>query len=248
MPPKKTKSSQPTRPPVKAKSALPAPRVSTKRVHIPWHQRRTIQALIGLVLLAVVVFGVIQGRRFWHHHTVTAHNKTAVKAFDTAFQADLTPLGNFLTQAQNAPPQYIGGLMPLPTYTSQTAQWLATTEALRTQISNLKAPGPLAKAQAEIVQATDVLIDGVKAFQLAGTTTDKTAASTLVQQGTNTLSHGLAVLEDGATEEETVVHDYGLPLPSGVTPSSLTATPQAPPEVQPLQSPTPASAPSPSPS
>lgn len=236
---KKPRRSEPARPPVKAKSALPAPRVSHQRAHTPFFRRRVVRAALGMVALVVLVFVAYRVHRAWHHHTVTMHTKAAVKTFDTAFQSDLTPLGNFLTQAENSPPQFIGGLMTRAEYTTETAQWLATTENLRNTLANVKTPAPLSKAQAELVQAADILIDGVKAFQLAGTTTDKTAASTLVQQGTNILSHGLAVLEDGATEEEVVVHDYGLSLPSGVTPSTLTATPQAPPEVQPELSPTP---------
>lgn len=238
------KKPTPSRPPIRAKSALPAPRVSEKRVHVPWHQRKAIRVVLAVLAVIVLAIVVRQVHRYWHHHTVTAHNKTAVKAFDTQFQSQLSPLNTFVTQAQTSPAAFAAGLMGQPDYVSQTAQWLATANSLRTQLSSAKTPAPLASARAQLVTAADVLIDSINQFQLAGTTTDKATVKALVQQGTNTLGHGLSVLENAVQAEEVVVNSYGLPLPSGVTPSILKSTPQAPPAVIPVQSPVPSPSPS----
>lgn len=238
MSPKKT---TPSRPPTKAKSSLPAPRTSQKRVHIPLHQRRTLQAIGAVIVLGIVVLGLWQVHRFWHHHTVTGHIKAAVKAYNNALQSELTPLENLITQAQNSPENYINGAITQANYATQTAQWLTTVETLRGQIAGAKTPGPLQNARGELVQAVDIFIDAVKDFQLAGTTTDKTAAKTLVQNGTNEMAHGEAVLEVALTAEETVVSQFHLPLPPHITANTLKQPAPAPEEVYPIN-------PSPSPS
>lgn len=235
MSPKKT---TPPRPPIKAKSSLPAPRTSQKRVRIPWHQHRTLQVIGAIIVLAVLVLIAWQLHRFWQHHTVTAHNKTAVKAFNDQFQSELTPLENFVNQAQNSPESYANGAITQTAYATQTAQWLVTAETLRNQIDSAKPPTPLKSAAGQLVTAVDVMIDAIKDFQLEGTTTDKNAVLTLAQNGTNELAHGLSVLENASTAEDIVVHDYHLALPSGLTPAILQSPLVGAPEVEPISSPT----------
>lgn len=241
MSPKKT---TPSRPPIKAKSSLPAPRTSERRVRIPWYRHRTIQAIGAVILLAIVVLVVWRVHRYWHHHTITSHNKAAVKTYNDALQSELTPLENMVSQAQNSPENFINGAMSQPDYATQTAQWLTTVETLRGQIINAQTPDPVKNASGILVQSMDIFVDAIKDFQLAGTTTDKAAAKTLVQNGTNEVAHGEAVLEDGLTTEESVVNDYHLPLPNKVTPSDLKSPAVAPDEVYPISSPTPAPSPS----
>lgn len=224
------KKNTPARPPVKAKSALPAPRVTPKRTHTPWHQRRVVRVIGLVVLVAIVILGALEAHSFWKHHTTTTHLKAQVKTYDTQFQTELSPIGTFLTQAQNSPPQFIGGLMKQADYVSQTAQWYTTMETLSKQLTSAKVPAPLAKANAELIQGVQVFIDAINQFKLAATTTDKAAAAQLVQLGTNTVTHAETVFSDGAQEEAIVVHAYGLPLPSGETPAVLQSPPAAPPE------------------
>ena len=132
----------PSRPPVRSKTALPAPRVAPKRIRVPWHQRRPVQVVIALIVLGLLVLVVTQGLSTWHHHQATMKAKKGVKAFDAAYQTELTPLSNFFTQVNNSPQQYVGGVMSQATYATQTAQWLATFEALRKQLSDANPPGP----------------------------------------------------------------------------------------------------------
>lgn len=236
MSPKKT---TPSRPPIKAKSSLPAPRVSQKRVRIPWHQRKALRVIGALIVLGIVVLAVWQVHRFWHHHTVTGHNKAAVKTFNNAFQSELTPLENLVSQAQNSPESYALGALSQAAYATQTAQWLVTAETLRNQIANAATPAPLKSAAGQLVTAVDIIIDAIKDFQLEGKTTDKSAVLTLVQNGTNELAHGLSTLETASTAEDTVVHAYHLPLPSGLTPAILQSPLPGAPEVQPVTTPSP---------
>ncbi|HEU5001338.1 MAG TPA: hypothetical protein VFW71_00975 [Actinomycetota bacterium] len=224
------KKNAPARPPVKAKSALPAPRMAPKRVHIPWHRHTWVRIVGLLVVVALVIVGALQVHSFWKHHTTTSHSKAQVKTFDAQFQSELSPIGTFLTQAQNSPPQYAGGLMTQANYVSQTAQWYTTMETLSKQLNAAKVPPILAKAKAELIQGVQVFIDAINQFSLAGTTTDKNIAAQLVQLGTNTVTHAETVFSDGAQEEAIVVHAFGLPLPSGETPAVLQSPPAAPPE------------------
>jgi hypothetical protein len=237
------KKATPARPPIKAKSSLPAPRVSQKRVRIPWHQRRLVRGVLAVVVVVVLALVVWQGRRIWHHHTTTEHYKTAVASFNSIFQTDVSALSSLVTQAQNSPAAYTVGLMSQAEYTTETAQWLAAAETFRSQLSQKRVPPPLVNPQAELVDAADTVIDAVKTFQLVATTTDKTAAKTLVQQGTNQLGHALSVLENAATDEEKVVHAYHLTLPSHVTPAILNSPFSTPLEVVPVTSPTPTASP-----
>jgi hypothetical protein len=238
MPPK---NRPPSRPPARVKSSLPAPRVAPRRVHTPWRQRRAIQVLLGIVVLGIAALVVWRGLDFWHHHNTTLHTKAAVKTYDGMLQSALSPLGTFLSQAVNTPPGFLSGGVSETAYISQTAQWTATVQTLRSQLTSASTPAVLQKAKAELIQGADLMIDAVNQFQLAGTTKDPAERLTLIQDATNTLAHAEAVLSDGAQEEAQTVVAYGLPLPSGETPASLKVPPEAPPvtaTVTPQPSPT----------
>ena len=87
----------PSRPPVRSKTALPAPRVAPKRIRIPWHQRRPVQVVLAVIVVGLLVLLVTQGLSTWHHHQATMKAKKGVKAFDAAYQTELTPLSNAAT-------------------------------------------------------------------------------------------------------------------------------------------------------
>src|SRR5260370_29968198 len=133
----------PSRPPVRSKTALPAPRVAPKRIRGPWHRRRPVQVVLALIVLGFLVLAVTQAFSTWDHHQATMKAKKGVKAFDSAYQTDLSPLSNFFTQVNNSPQQYLGGVMSQATYATQTAQWLATFEPLRKHLSPASPPTPL---------------------------------------------------------------------------------------------------------
>lgn len=223
------KNNPPSRPPARVKSSLPAPRVAPRRVHTPWRKRRGVQVLLGIIALGLAAVAIWRGLDFWHHHTTTVHTKAAVKNYDGMLQSDLSTLGTFLTQAVNTPPGFLSGGVSETAYLAQTAQWMNTVQTLRSQINSASTPGVLKKAQAELIQGADLMIDSVNQFQLAGTTKDPAERPTLIQDATNTLAHAEAVLSDGAQEEAETVVAYHLPLPSGETPSSLKVPPAAPP-------------------
>jgi len=225
------KKTPPARPPVRAKSALPAPRVARKRVHIPWYRQRGVQITGGIVVLVLLFFAVKFGLKFWHHHTTTQHYKTAAKEFDGRFRAAITPLTNVFNQESTTPSSFLLGSVSQTAYVSQTAEWLSAFRSFSSQAQAAKPPPPMQKARAEMVQAADVFIDAVKDFQVAGTTTDGKARTTLIQQASSTWSHGVAVLETALQDEAIVLHNYALPLPSQVSPSSLSSPPPMPPEV-----------------
>ena len=231
----------PKRPPVRAKTSLPAPKVAAKRVHVPWHQRRPIQVVLAIVVLGLLLLAVTQGLSTWHRHTATMKAKKGVKAFDTAYQGELSPLSNFFNQVNSSPQQYVGGLMSQPTYVTQTAQWLATFEALRKQLSQASPPKAIQGARGLLVQSADVFIDGVKVMQLAGTVTDKSMRQKLVDQGRNIIFHGTSIFKNAQIEEAKVVRSFH--LTTGAPASALLQLPDAPPEVAP-PAPTPTPVPS----
>ncbi len=233
----------PSRPPVRSKTALPAPRVAPKRIRVPWHQRRPVQVVIAVIVLGLLVLVVTQGLSTWHHHQATMKAKKGVKAFDAAYQTELTPLSNFFTQVNNSPQQYVGGVMSQATYATQTAQWLATFQALRKQLSDAGPPRAIQGARGLLVQATDIFIDGVKELQLAGTVSDPKLRQTLVDQGRSVIFHGTSVFKNAQIEEAKVVKSFHLTI--GAPASALLQLPDAPPEnAPPAPSPTPVPSPS----
>ena len=239
-----TRKNVSARPPIRAKTALPAPRVAPRRVHVPLLRRRPVQVVLAILIIGVAALGIWSGLQLWHHHTNTAHDKAAAKRFDAQFRQDVTPLNTVLNQESSSPQSFLAGSLPQGQFVSQTAQWLATFRAFSGQMTSAKPPQPLLKARAVLAQAATLFIDSIKAFQIAGTTTDPKARTDLVQQGNNIWSHATAVLDDGVQEETTVLHDFGLPLPSGITPADLTRPPPMPSEVssptpKPLRSPSP---------
>jgi hypothetical protein len=233
----------PTRPPVRSKTALPAPRVAPRRIRIPWHQRRPVQVVLALIVVGLLVLGVTQGLSTWHHHEATMKAKKGVKAFDAAYQTGLTPLSNFFTQVNNSPQQFVGGVMPQATYATQTAQWLATFQALRKQLSDASPPKAIQGQRGLLLQATDIFIDGVKEMQLAGTVSDTSLRKTLTDQGRNIIFHGTSVFKNAQIEEAKVVRSFHLTI--GAPASALLQLPDAPAENAP---PAPAPSPVPSPS
>jgi hypothetical protein len=233
----------PTRPPVRSKTALPAPRVAPKRIRVPWHQRRPLQVLLALIVLGLLVLGVTRAWSTWDHHQATMKAKKGVKAFDAAYQTGLTPLSNFFTQVNNSPQQYVGGIMPQATYATQTAQWLATFETLRKQLSDASPPKVIQGPRGLLMQSTDIFIDGVKEMQLAGTVSDPKLRQTLVDQGRNVIFHGTSVFKNSQIEEAKVVKSFHLTI--GAPASALLQFPDAPAENAP---PAPAPTPVPSPS
>jgi hypothetical protein len=186
---------------------------------------------VGVVVLGLLALGVWRGLSFWHHHRATARTKAAVKVFDGQFHAAVTPLNTVFSQENTVPQSFLVGSVSQTAYVSQTAQWLTTLRAFSSQMAATKPPQPMLKPRAEIVDAANLFIDAVKDFQLAGTTTDGKARTQLVQQGNNTWSHATAVLEAALEDEAIVLHNYRLPLPSGVTPSTLNSPPPTPAEV-----------------
>ena len=233
----------PTRPPVRSKTALPAPRVAPKRIRVPWHQRRPVQGILALIVLGLLVLAVTHAWSAWDHHQATMKAKKGVKAFDASYQTDLTPLSNFFTQVNNSPQQYVGGVMSQATYATQTAQWLVTFETLRKQLSDASPPRVIQGARGLLVQSTDIFIDGVKEMQLAGTVSDPKLRQTLVDQGRNVIFHGTSVFKNAQIAEAKVVKSFHLTI--GAPASALLQLPDAPPEnAPPAPSPTPVPSPS----
>jgi hypothetical protein len=199
--------------------------------------------ILALIVLGLLVLAVTHAWSAWDHHQATMKAKKGVKAFDAAYQTDLTPLSNFFTQVNNSPQQYVGGIMSQATYATQTAQWLATFQTLRKQLSDASPPRVIQGARGLLVQSTDIFIDGVKEMQLAGTVSDPKLRQTLVDQGRNVIFHGTSVFKNAQIEEAKVVKSFHLTI--GAPPSALLQLPDAPPENAP---PAPAPTPVPSPS
>ena len=235
--------STPSRPPVKAKSSLPAPKVAPRREHVAWYRRRPVQVLLGLAVLLVGFIAISTGLRTWHRHQATMRVKQGVKSFDATYKTAITPLGNFLTQVNNTPQQFAGGLMPQATYVSQTAQWEATFNALFNQLSSASPPKAIQGARGLLVQGTDIFLDGVKVFQAAAATTDPKQRNNIVDQGRNIIFHATSVFKNATVEEARVVAAYH--LPTGAPASALDELPDAPAPAAPAA---PAVSPSPSPS
>jgi hypothetical protein len=216
--------------------------VAPKRIRVPWHQRRPVQAFLAIVVIGLLVLGVTQGLKAWQHHTATMKAKKGVKTFDSAYQAELTPLSNFFTQVNNSPQQYAGGLMTQATYATQTAQWLATFQALRKQLSDASPPRAIQGARGLLMQATDIFIDGVKALQLAGAVNDPNLRQSLIDQGRTIIYHGTSVFKNAQIEEAKVVRSFHLPISAPA--SALLQLPDAPAEnAPPAPSPTPVPSP-----
>lgn len=222
----------PSRPPVKPRQSLPAPRVAPKRVHLAWYQRRPVQVIGGLIVLGLLIFGVVRVFSFWHHHETTMKNKAGVKAFDSQFQSGLAPLQTVFSQISNSPQQFVAGTLTPATYATQTAQWLASIRALNNQLSAAKPPAVIQVVRGLLVQGNDLFVDGIKVLQLAGSTSDPTLRRNLVAQGSNVIFHATSVFKNAEVEEARVVQSYHLssktPLPLPDAPSETVTVSSSP--------------------
>ena len=182
----------PPRKPVKARGALPTPRVAPKRVRRKWYQFREVQifgAILVLVLIGVglKVFSDIRKADKAHDQKVTA-----VKRFTNKVQLAQSGMQDVFSAMNQAPQDLKAGKMTAEEFKKQTDVWLTK---LRELDGKLRQPVPasppqLQEAQAHFVDGTLVYIDAIKSFALAGSLTDTTLRDQAIQQANNLLSHG----------------------------------------------------------
>ncbi|MFN2609411.1 MAG: hypothetical protein ABR507_00815 [Actinomycetota bacterium] len=231
----KTAKKAPTRKPIKARGALPTPKVAPKRVRRKWYQRRETQmfgAVLVLVLLGVGLKVFTDVRKSTRSQ---ADQVKATKRFDNKVTLAQTGMQDVFSGINSAPQDFKSGKMSADDFKKQTTIWL---EKLRTLDAKLREPVPavpaeLQEAQAHFVDGTLIYIDAVKSFQIAGAAPDTATRDAAIQQGSNLISHGTAVYGLAQRLMQKLKLSLGIVKRSATTSDPLTGPIQLPQEEAP---------------
>lgn len=192
----KTTKTQPQRKPVRARGAVPVPKVAPKRVRRVWYKQRPIQAIGILVIVAFLAILVKAGLSFKDARDQRKDNLKAVEQFERAVELLQGPNAEIFTAINKAPQEFQSGAMSAADFKAQTDTWLATMRKLDEGLRKQKIPSGLPsfeEARALLVQGTMVYIDAVKSFQLAAGLTDPAQRDAAIAQGNSLKHHGDAV-------------------------------------------------------
>jgi uncharacterized protein HemX len=225
----------PPRKPVKARGALPTPRVAPKRVRRKWYQFREAQifgAILVLVLIGVglKIFSDVRKEAKAHDQKVTA-----VKRFTNKVQLAQTGMQDIFSAINQAPQDLKDGKMTPEDFKKQTDVWLEKLRGLDTKLRQPvpATPSQLQEAQAQFVDGTLVYIDAVKSYALAASLTDTTLRDNAIQQGNNLITHGTSIYGLAQRTIEKLRLSLGITKKSSTTNNPLTGPIQLPSEEAP---------------
>lgn len=196
----KTTKTQPQRKPVRARGAVPVPKVAPKRVRRAWYQQRPIQVIGALLIVAFVAILVKAGLDFKATRDQRKENLRAVEQFERAVQLLQGPNSEVFTAFNKAPGDFQAGAMSAADFKAQTDTWLETMRKLDQGLRKRQIPTglpSLEEARALLVQGTMVYIDAVKSFELAAGLTDPAQRDAAIAQGNNLKHHADAVYAMG---------------------------------------------------
>ena len=199
----RSSKSAPTRKPIKARGALPTPKISPKRVQRHWYNRRDFQ------IVAVVIFlvaAVLATRAVLEWREAQAERKAQVrqvKAFENKVQLLQSPMQEVFRAVNTAPNELQAGTLPPDEFTKQTEVWLEKFRELDLGLRERQVPPDfksLLEIRAMLVQGTVVYIDAVKHFQAAAALSDPAIRAKAIKDAQSTFSHGTSVFGNGQRE------------------------------------------------
>ena len=248
------KTKQPVRKPVKARGALPSPRVAPQRDTTPWHQKTKYRVAIGvavLLLLALAAKLVLDAR---DRAEQRRRDIRSIEQFERKVQdlnLEIQPTYEAIGQVPGA---FLAGALPPAEYRTQAESWVQGFRQLNRGIRSLEVPArleSLQEAKASYVQGTTIYIDAAKMFVSAADAPDPGARERATVLARNTLLHGAAIYGMGDRALTQLRNEYDLndpprdvpaptlpeeevslppppPPPAGVAPGPATVAPPAP--------------------
>ena len=254
----------PARKPIKARGALPAPRVAPERDNTPWHGKigaRIAMAVAALAIIAFIVNTVLDARE---RAEARRQDGRAVEQFERRVLDLNTKIGSVYEGLSQAPGAFLAGALPEEEYRTQAEGWITSFRELNQSIRNLEAPTDieaLQEAKAHYVQGTIIYLDAAKVFLSAASIDDPPAREQTLVLARNLFLHGTSVYGMGdrvltELKNELQLNDPPEPPPAPTLPEEevqLPAPPAAPtdpaagmtPEAPAPAAPAPAPAPAP---
>lgn len=184
------KKTEPTRRPVKARGALPAPRVAPRRVRVPVHRRRPVQivAILLILVIAGVTFQQVSQAR--DEAAERAAKKSAVRGFVNSFRAKVeTPVNKVVGEMSQVPEQFRSGSTDAASFKTKTDEWLKALRDAATSLAEKEVQPSLEETRALFHHGAILFIDAVKVYQSAAVQTDVGQRDALLDEGRNLTDH-----------------------------------------------------------
>ncbi|MEX0791109.1 MAG: hypothetical protein WD178_10075 [Actinomycetota bacterium] len=230
----------PARKPIKARGALPSPRVAPQRDNTPWHGKigpRIAMAVAALAVLAFIVNAIMDAR---DRAEARQADGRAVEQFERRVLDLNSKIGDVYEGLGQAPGALLAGVLPVEEYRTQADGWVTSFRELNQSIRNLEIPPDpegLHEAKAHYVQGTVIYLDAAKVFLTAAAVEDPAERERIAVLGRNLFLHGAGVYSMGdrvitEMKNELELNDPPQPLPAPALPEEevpLPAPPAAPP-------------------
>ena len=231
------KTKQPVRKPVKARGALPSPRVAPQRDTTPWHQKTKFRVVLGialLLLLALTAKLVLDARERGEQRR---RDVRAIEQFQRKVQDLHINVQPTYEEIGQAPGAFLAGALPQADFRTQAEAWVRNFRQLNTEIRNVEVPERLELLQdvkASYVQGTTIYIDAAKMFLAAADAADPAFRERTTVLARNTLLHGAAVYGMGDRAMTKLRNQYELndppeDLPAPILPEEEVSVPPPPP-------------------
>lgn len=227
----------PPRKTVKARGALPAPRVAPSRDTTPWHAKtptRVVMALVALALIGFIVKAVMDARDRADDRRADVRS---VEQFERKV-ADLnTKVESVYQGLAEIPGAYLAGEVSQEEYVAQAEGWVTSFRELNDGIRN-SAVSPdlevLMDAKALYVQATTLYLDAAKVFLQAAAIPDAAEKEKATVLARNLFLHGASVYNMGDREMARLKNDFEindppLDIPAADLPLEEVQLPEPPP-------------------
>jgi hypothetical protein len=226
----------PARKPVKARGALPSPRVAPQRDNTPCHGKtgiRIVMALVALALIAFIVNLVMDAR---DRAADRRQEARSVEQFERRV-LDLNQKNSAVyEQLSQVPGAFLAGALPVEEYRTATEAWVTSFRELNQGIRNLEVPADLeglVEAKAHYVQGTILYVDAAKVFVAAAAITDPAEREKTTVLGRNLFLHGTSVYAEGDRTITVMKNEYELndppaPVPAPALPEEEVQLPPAP--------------------
>jgi hypothetical protein len=203
----RTSQRNPTsRRPAKVKGSLPSPVMAPQHLHRAWYRRPPVLVLGGLVLLALLGFGVWKGFQLRAESQERKQQQRAVRLYErnlALLQAPVKPIFQELTRS---PDQFLAAELTREEFKAQTDTWVTGFEKLFRELQRRdgEVPAHLQEANALFAQGAVVYLDSVKSFQTAALATEPAVRDLAIQQGKNLAYHAGIIFGNGirAVEEQ----------------------------------------------
>ncbi|HEX2052603.1 MAG TPA: hypothetical protein VHJ78_02610 [Actinomycetota bacterium] len=236
----KTKQPAP-RKPVKARGALPAPKVAPQRDTTPWYKKTRTRVLFGIAALLVLAFVVNLVLDARERAESRRRDVRAVEQFERRVQDLNLDIQGVYQALGEAPGAFLAGAIPQPEFRTAAEGWVESFRRLNQRIRAVEIPADiegLQETKAHYVQASTIYIDAAKMFVAAADTPDPAARERATVLARNTFVHAVAVYSMGDRELTKLKNEFELNDPPEDPPA-----PTLPEEEPPMPPPAPAAPP-----